>query len=276
MRNKLFSYFGAKTKLLSELYKRLPRGYQQMVNIEVFGGSGVWMYKKPKAHIEIFNDLDEGISALFFSLVHHREELFEKLKYNVASRNNFKWYKEFEPKTIIDKGIKAAYRIHFSFSGLVGGSFVTPSKKRPRGDNKHILYDEALWTRWANRFHKTFIENKDFQDLMEYYDSKRAYYYLDPPYFVSTERGHSRPEGRGYYNINFYTSDHYRLFEVLQNVKGLWLLSYDDHPEVRKMYKDYHIEEVKLRYNARGTSKRLAQELLISNYKSLTSLADFM
>ena len=38
--------------------------------------------------------------------------------------------------------------------------------------------------------------------------------------------------------------DHQQLFDILSSIKGRFLLSYDDCPMARELYKDYKIESV--------------------------------
>ncbi len=73
-------------------------------------------------------------------------------------------------------------------------------------------------------------------------------------------------DSEGYYS-GFSTDDHERLKTVLTGIKGHFILTYNDHPYIHDLYRDYKIEEVsrnnslKTRY---GSSKY--QELIISNY----------
>ncbi len=65
-------------------------------------------------------------------------------------------------------------------------------------------------------------------------------------------------------------ADHERLAAALRQTKGKWLLSYNDHPEIRKLY-DWAtgIDEVSVRYsiNRKRQGQPPAPELLIRNYE---------
>jgi DNA adenine methylase len=132
-----------------------------------------------------------------------------------------------------------------------------------------VLYDERLWDNWRRRYKKVYVANKDFRPLIEYYDGHRTFFYLDPPYYISSD------DSNGYYSVNFRESDHKRLRDVLGSVEGKFLLSYDDDPRVRELYEGFHIEEVFLKYQARGTQKKMSSELLISNYKTSSGIDEF-
>lgn len=107
---------------------------------------------------------------------------------------------------------------------------------------------------------KVVIENLDFERCIKRYDKEETLFYLDPPYF-NTE---------AYYeNVEFGTEDHKRLRDVLNNIKGKFLLSYNDCEEIREFYKDFSIEEIE-RHNSligkyKGKDKNY-KELIIKNY----------
>ncbi len=53
--------------------------------------------------------------------------------------------------------------------------------------------------------------------------------------------------------------------EMLARLKGRFILSLNDTPETREMFKGFEIEEVETRYSANARATRRAGELLISN-----------
>ena len=102
------------------------------------------------------------------------------------------------------------------------------------------------------------IENKDFADLIKVYDRPTALFYLDPPY-VNTEK---------YYDSPFSAQDHHRLREVLSQVKGRFILSYNDHPLIRELYADYRIEGITrtTTLSGKGNNQTPYAELIIRNF----------
>ena len=85
-----------------------------------------------------------------------------------------------------------------------------------------------------------------------------ALFYLDPPY-VNTEK---------YYDSPFSAQDHHRLREVLSQVKGRFILSYNDHPLIRELYADYRIEGITRTTTLAGKGNNQTQyaELIIRNF----------
>lgn len=105
------------------------------------------------------------------------------------------------------------------------------------------------------------IENKDFEKLIAQYDRRNTIFYLDPPYYKTEDY---------YEDVDFKRSDHERLCGVLLKIKGKFLLSYNDCPEIRELYSKEGImiesttrlSNIAQRYDA----GKHYPELLISNY----------
>lgn len=100
--------------------------------------------------------------------------------------------------------------------------------------------------------------NLDATDFLRNHMSKpntapKSFVYLDPPYFA---------KGSQLY-LNFYCpDDHHNLARYLkEEAKFLWVMSYDDVPEIRALYRDFQQVAFYLGYSAR--ERRLGEELLI-------------
>ena len=105
---------------------------------------------------------------------------------------------------------------------------------------------------------KVIIENVDFEHLIKTYDRPNALFYLDPPY-VDSEK---------YYAYQFSENDHYRLYNILKNISGKFILSYNDCEFIRNLYKDYHIKPVS-RINllsSKGHNQTKFNEVIVTNF----------
>jgi DNA adenine methylase len=107
--------------------------------------------------------------------------------------------------------------------------------------------------RFKERLDGVTIENKDFESLIEQYDNKDSFFYCDPPYY-STER---------HYTAKFSKADHLRLNARLKELKGKFLLSYNDHEFIRDLYKSYTVISVERQNNLSSGNYK---ELFIKNY----------
>ena len=108
------------------------------------------------------------------------------------------------------------------------------------------------------RLANTVIENQDFETLIRHYDRDDAFFYLDPPYYSTEDM----------YPGGFGTDDHKRLRDLLRTIKGRFLLSYNDCPEIRELYKDFRIFDFTRTHSMaqRYEAGKEFKELLIANY----------
>jgi len=60
------------------------------------------------------------------------------------------------------------------------------------------------------------------------------------------------------------------LAEMLDKVKGKFILSLNDHPGVREVFGAFNLEKVKTRYSVGAIRNEQVGELLITNFKSKT------
>ena len=98
------------------------------------------------------------------------------------------------------------------------------------------------------------IERLEWAEFIRRYDGADSLFFIDPPYW-----GHEADYGGGL----FARDDFARMAEVLRGLKGRFILSLNDRPEVRETFAGFALEEVATHYYARA--KRTAAELLIGN-----------
>ncbi len=97
-----------------------------------------------------------------------------------------------------------------------------------------------------------------YDALISRYDRPETFFYLDPPY-----HGFEDYYGDGI----FHREDFLKIRDIIANIKGKFLLSMNDVPEIRQIFKDYYIENERKTYLTAGANKRKGvNELLISNY----------
>jgi DNA adenine methylase len=66
-------------------------------------------------------------------------------------------------------------------------------------------------------------------------------FYIDPPYFGC----------ENYYGKNLFSREDFaKIAEQLRGVQGKFLLSINDTPEIREVFKDFYVKEVATKYTA--------------------------
>lgn len=107
------------------------------------------------------------------------------------------------------------------------------------------------------------ITNLDYQKVI-HEDGDNVFIFLDPPYLSTTK---SKLYGKkGDLHELF---DHEKFAENMKKCKHKWLITYDNSPEVKKLFSFANIYEWELQYgmnNYKQKSASKGQELFISNY----------
>jgi DNA adenine methylase len=220
----------------------------------VFGGAGWVLFRKRRDDFEVWNDFNSDLVNLYRVVKSRPEELIAELDWSLNSREDFKELKRlFSERTEMPDIVRAANYfklIKYSY-GSKGDSFSgsprTISNSFPTIRGAHVRLDGVV------------IENKDFEALLRQYDRGDAFFYLDPPY-LGTEDYYS--------GVDFGRGDHVRLRDALTCIEGKFLLSYNDCPEIRELYKEFQIEGVSRLSNLsqRFEGGTEYPELFIANY----------
>ncbi|MDE5946363.1 MAG: DNA adenine methylase [Oscillospiraceae bacterium] len=236
-------WMGGKSLLAKKITELFPDNFDRY--IEVFGGGGsVLFYKENHAKLEVYNDLNSHLVNLFRCAKYHRTELQREISGYFNSREIFENIKEklkIGGFTDIQRAAMFYVQIKISYG----------SDTRSYGCNNRSLSPDYL-EKVEKRLERVVIENKDFENLIKVYDRSNALFYCDPPYF-KTEK---------YYDAEFLKSDHERLKSCLDNIKGKFILSYNDDKFIRNLYQDYEIIPVERQNNL---SKGSYKELIIKN-----------
>ncbi len=103
------------------------------------------------------------------------------------------------------------------------------------------------------------IECLDYKEFIQRYDRTGTLFYLDPPYY-----GNENAYGKGLFSRDEFGA----MAELLAGIKGTFILSLNDRPEVRRIFKAFNIYKVKTTYTIAGNGKaKPVGEVLISNTK---------
>jgi DNA adenine methylase len=248
-------WVGGKSKLAKDIVGMIPNNHRLFV--EVFGGALNILYAKEPSQSEIVNDLNQELINLHRTIRNNPSTLAMYLNELLVSRDIFYDIKKgtLKPRSDIEKAAFYYYILAQSF-GSRGNTFAMTCKSKKA---KNIYKD---FSKWSQRLKGVTIENLSFEELINNYDKEDVMFYCDPPYL----------EAESYYkNINpFGIKEHKLLAKILSNIKGKFLLSYNDHPIIKELYKDFNIINSKeieytLGRDAHGKSKKVS-EIFICNY----------
>ena len=281
------SRVGNKSSILHILYAVFPLEYGRF--IDVFGGSGSVLLGKPEIQaFEVYNDFDKNLVNLFRCMKERTMATIREIGFcNLNSREDFNVIRRFfeQREEFTDKYLSEELllteltfppleaqelkelrtrmtedydvRRAAMFLKLLRYSYSSSCKSfasQPFDIRKLFGLIMELEDRMAN----VVVENQDFETLIKHYDRPDSFFYADPPYFSS----------EGMYEVGFGWDDHVRLRDTLKNIKGKFLLSYNDCEEIRELYDGFPMLDFSRTHSMvqRYEAGKEFKELLIGNY----------
>ena len=248
-------YQGGKRNLARTLIDHIA-AVPHVAYVEPFVGMGGVFLRRPFRRAEIVNDISRDVATLFRCLQRHYVPLMDMLRWQVASRAEFDRLMEARPDTLTDleRAARFLYLQRSAFGGKVAGRNFGMSRTTP------ARFDIARLAESLDQVHQRLcgvtIECLPWERLIAQYDAPGTLFYLDPPYY-----GCERDYGDGVFD----RGDFERLAEQLGGLRGRFILSLNDRPEVRAIFAGFAIKEVQTTYTlARKKGEGRVGELIIS------------
>jgi len=245
---------GNKYPMREEIIKLIPEHKRY---VEPFLGSGAIFYNKPAdmSQENILNDLDKH------TYMQHRllkEAPINSMKYP-QGLNTIPAIKRFyrkTPRTPAERLIHAKIEACNGFSGSpVRLSYGIHRKADPVKILKNMpFYQSRL------KDGNTTLLNQDYAKVVETYDSPTTFFFFDPPY-EKTRTIYGYGEHKNF--------DFDKLLNVLRNIKGKFLMTINDSPTMRNLFKEFNIQTTKVyaRWSRKTKKAEVRKELLIMNYE---------
>lgn len=225
---------GGKSKLAKRLIAMMPNDYD--IYCEPFVGAGNIIFRKPICGLEIINDKDKQIYNVL-KAVQNKPEYLNKHTYGKPTLSKDEYNKLLNKNDAVSV-IRVARQ---SYMGLTG-SYVKTDRI------SHTTYNVM-----SERLKNVKIYNKDFGWIVKKFDSSNTFFYLDPPYENIDENDYTHyisPED---------------IYEHIKNIKGRFMLSYNNSANIRNIFKEFRIKKISTRYEVLSGSKQVF-ELVIMNY----------
>jgi len=258
-------YPGGKSKALKWIVPLIP--YFDELREPFVGGGSVFVVTKQLFPSKKFwiNDLNQDLYS-FWKVV--RDDIkklvidISKLK-NDTSDGKF-LHKHYTKSTVkfneFEKAVRFFVLNRITFSGTAdsGGFSKAAFEKRFTKSSIDRLNDLGKIVTPDVR-----ITNIDYEELVNK-PGENVFIFLDPPYLTAEKSmlyGKNGNLHRGF--------DHQRFANVMKNCQHKWLITYDDHPEIRNLFKFANIIEWEMQYgmnNYKKTTAAKGKELFIANY----------
>lgn len=250
------AYIGGKrmlAKRLTALIEEIPH----QAYCEVFVGmGGVFFRRQARPKSETINDWSEDVSTFFRVLQHHYVAFLDMLRFQLTCRANFDRLCKQDPSTLTDlqRSARFLYLQRTSFGGKVNGRQFGVSYDGPARFDVTKL--QPMLEAIHERLSSVKIERLPWADFIRRYDRPGTLFYLDPPYYGCEND----------YGQAMFDRDQFELMaDQLANLKGRFVLSLNDHPEVRRIFAGFDFREESVLYTMAGMDKaKPAGELIIT------------
>jgi len=205
------------------------------------GGASVALYLLINGYVKeiTINDLDHGIYALWHSILNDTERFCRKIKNTEITVENWKKFKKIhsnkEKAKLFNLGFATFFLNRTNHSGVIDGGIIGGLSQK--GDfkincrfNKEDLIEriKLIATHKRNINLYNFDALKLIRKIQKEQRDKNTIFYFDPPYYL---------KGPSLYMSYYKNDDHQKVSKEIQKIKNAkWIVSYDNTPEIKKLY----------------------------------------
>lgn len=257
-------YPGGKTWLVPEIRRYLAGlDFQPEVFIEPFAGGGIAsLTAVMEGYVDcaVLCEMDPDIANLWQCMLDDAEELARRVEGFVATPENVSTVFEDVGVSSMDAAFRTLLRNRVSRGGIMAKG----ASVMKQGENGHGVtsrwYADTLAARiraignYAARLDFFQGDGVSLVELSK--ENVKAAFFIDPPYSAAGKRA-----GRRLYTYN--EIDHEGLFERMSRVRGTFMMTYDESPDVIELARrrGFHLAKVPMK----NTHHAVMYELLITS-----------
>lgn len=232
------------------------------------GGAGAALFLLTKGHVDqiVINDLDPVVHAFWWAILNDTAEFLRLLDRTPVTIDTWEKQREIhkfpDGYSTIEIGFATFFLNRTNRSGILGGGVIGGRKQdgpyslcaRFRKDDLRRRIEGI-----ARLKEKIALFRMDAVELLNDLRDKippRSLTYLDPPYYHKGSqlyRNHYRPE------------DHLEIAQAVEALRTPWLVTYDNCPEIRKIYADCAMEEFSLHYSTHLARPKATEVMFYGN-----------
>ena len=168
-------------------------------------------------------------------------------------------HKAADSDDLLALGFSTFYLNRTNRSGVIGGGGLIGGLNQNgnylmdcRFNREDLIRRITRVARYRERIHLTNLDALEFLNRCERTLPKNAVLFIDPPYFA---------KGSSLYTSFYKPADHAVLAEKVMTLKCPWVVTYDDVPEIRALYKERRQYNFDINYSLQ--EKRIGSELLV-------------
>lgn len=234
-----FRYPGGKTWLIPSVRKWLNQESAVKQLIEPFAGGGIVSlsvaFENLAEHVKMI-ELDEEVAAVWEVILNGKNKwLADKILNFDLTYENAKAEFNKTDKQIQDIAFCTILKNRIFHGGIIAkGSGILKNGENGKGIRSRwyakTLHDRIIAINYIKN-KVTFQTGDAFKVIEQTKDNPENYYFIDPPYTLAGKRLYT------YFDI-----DHERLFLLTSQIKGRFMLTYDDTPEIRSLADKYSLK----------------------------------
>jgi|688.fasta_scaffold59496_3 DNA adenine methylase len=249
----IFGRVGGKVRVRDKIISMFPSNDTWDTYVEVFAGSGA-VFRGLDLDTDkkyVINDLNQDIYDIWRDIKKVQPEKIRNFDFKGNKQLFYKLLRDYEPKTIEERLWRNLYLSSHSYSNIRESYANKGSRVGSRLlDNLEEVQEELKYAT---------VTNQDYKKCIKRWDSPKTLFYIDPPY-VDKEHLY---EGM---SVN-----PYELADLLRNIKGKFILSYNIHPEVKKAFAGFKFKKLGFAYHIwlkkqKETKITNKDEYIITNY----------
>ncbi|MBO9710654.1 MAG: DNA adenine methylase [Caulobacter sp.] len=250
-------YIGGKRNLATRLVKMIET-IPHATYAEVFVGmGGIFLRRRSRPPAEVINDWSRDVWTFYRVLQEHYAFFLQMLRFQITSRSSFERLMAVDPETLTDlqRAARFLYLQRVAFGGKVAGRNFGVAPGREGRFNVNRL--EAMLEDLHERLAGVTIERLRWQDFIRRYDRPDTLFYLDPPYYGC----------EGDYGPDMFARGEFEeMAAMLRQIRGRFILSLNDRPQVREIFAGFTIAEEATTYGLPSAGAVKAAELVITNF----------
>lgn len=231
---------GGKSRAAGRIIAMLPSHDRY---IEVFAGGASVFFAKSPAPNETLNDLDPDVINFFRVVQSMPWDLAAAFAWTLVSRQEFQDLADIDPNTISDP-VERARRWYYLLMAGFGGEMKFPrfsfSMNDGGGGNRLVgalasLPRRLFYASERLRHSNAQLTSLDWRDCLDLNEAPGSLFYLDPPYISNKVN----------YIFNMASLEaHTQLAERLRSCESPWVLSLNDCPAARDLYRGFNIHSL--------------------------------
>ncbi|MGP1276359.1 MAG: DNA adenine methylase [Caulobacterales bacterium] len=248
------AWLGGKRNLARRLVRLIDSERPRLYAEPFIGMGGVFLRRRIKARVEVINDRSRDVANFFRILQRHYVPFVEMLRWQLSTRTDFERLMATNPdaQTDLERAARFLYLQAVGYGGKVTSRAFGVDPIASSAFNLLTIVPrlEALHARLAS----VTVECLGYGEFIDRYDRPETLFYCDPPYW-----GGEEDYGKGL----FAREDFATLASQLQGIKGRFILSINDRPEIRELFAWASFEEVEVIYGIGPDKGHMAKELII-------------